>query len=251
MAAALLFAIPTSAQTPATQPEPAPPPAAQPQPAPAPVQAAPQPAAPQPQPAPVAPLAGPPPLPQPVAPPPLPPPPPAPTFFIEQGGQPVGPLTLQDVQQRIQQGTIKGETLVWKQGAPTWVPARDVDELKNIIAAIPPPVPTSEQYRRLLVGTWQTQAATTFGPTTDTTITFSTDGSYAGVQTQSFQGFSLPQPFQGRWNVQEIAQGRFTLTLTPEGAFGVGAAPVNAVLRVVDNNTLFNETERTQARRVR
>ncbi len=196
----------------------------------------------------------PPALPQPPALPPALPPPLPPqvtiTFFVEQNGQPSGPFTLADLEQRIKQGTLKGETLVWKQGTPTWVAAKEVTELQMLIAAIPPPVPQGEQYKRLLVGTWQAQTTDQFGVSTNSTLTYSADGSYSGVVTQSFQSYTIPQVANGTYTVSAVGDGRFTLTMTPGGASGA-AFPVTLVFRVLDNNTLSNDADRYQARRIR
>jgi hypothetical protein len=194
-----------------------------------------------------APVAGPPALPQAVVPPPLPVAPPA-VFFIEQNGQPVGPLSVAELQTRAQQGAVRGETLVWKQGTPTWMAAKDVPELRAALAAIPPPVPVAEQYKRLIVGTWQVQTTDHYGLMTNTTLTYNPDGTYSGVVTQTYQGISVPQPTNGTWTVQPVSEGKFSLTVAPAGRNMGG--PATAVLRVIDNNSLYNDTDRYQARRI-
>jgi hypothetical protein len=191
--------------------------------------------------------AAPPALPQAVVPPPLPVAPPT-AFFFEQNGQPVGPLSVAELQERAQRGIVKGETLVWKQGAPAWMPARDVPELRAALAALPPPVPVAEQYKRLLVGTWQVQTTDHYGLTTNTTLTYNADGTYSGVVTQSYQGISVPQPTNGTWTVQPVSESKFSLTVAPAGRNMGG--PATAVLRVLDGNNLYNDTDRYQARRV-
>ena len=44
-------------------------------------------------------------------------------------GQREGPLQLSQLKQRIAAGQLTGETLVWKDGMPDWVPAQTVPEL--------------------------------------------------------------------------------------------------------------------------
>ena len=76
--------------------------------------------------------------------PPGPPPIPGPTdvqYFVAVNGQPVGPMTLQEIGQRIQQGQIARTDLVWKTGAPDWAPAESYPELAALFGGGPPPMP--------------------------------------------------------------------------------------------------------------
>ena len=82
----------------------------------------------------------PPPLPAPT-PPPLPQPPAA-QYFYSDNGKPAGPVTLADIQAKIAAGAIKPDTLVWKAGTPSWVPAKDQPEIAPLFAAGPTPTPT-------------------------------------------------------------------------------------------------------------
>jgi hypothetical protein len=253
--AAGLLAVPALAQEQPQQPPPGQ--ASQQQPAPvpgpAPLVPAPAPLAAGPTPAPLVPTPAlppglPPPLPQIVTPPPLPPPPPPAAFFVEQGGQPVGPLSLDDLKTRIAGGTLKSDTLVWKQGAPNWTAAKEVPEVAALLPVTPPPVPVTEQYKRLLFGTWQARETNQLGVTTNTVITYNTDGTYNAVVTQTFQGYSIPQVGAGTWTMSAGATpGQFGLTMNPGG----GGAPLTVVMRIVDNNTLANDAEGYQAVRLR
>ena len=54
-------------------------------------------------------------------------------FFIAVNGQQQGPLTLQALQQMVQQGSVTRDTLVWKQGMPAWIKAADAGEVKLIV----------------------------------------------------------------------------------------------------------------------
>lgn len=63
-------------------------------------------------------------------------------YFVAVNDQPVGPLTLDDVIGRIQQGSIGPKDLVWKTGAPDWAPAETYPELAAAFTAPkPPPLP--------------------------------------------------------------------------------------------------------------
>ncbi len=76
-----------------------------------------------------------------------PPPPPLPTaaqWFFGINGQNVGPLGLEVVRQFVQMGQIRGDTLAWTNGLPSWQPAAQVPALQQFftVAAGPPPLPS-------------------------------------------------------------------------------------------------------------
>jgi membrane protease subunit (stomatin/prohibitin family) len=74
-----------------------------------------------------------------VAPPPMPQPV---QWYAAVGGQQVGPLTPEALQQQIQGGSVQAGTLVWRQGMPNWAPANQVPELAGMFSAGgPPPLP--------------------------------------------------------------------------------------------------------------
>lgn len=62
-------------------------------------------------------------------------------YFIAVNGQQQGPYTLQTLQQMIQQGSVNRDTLVWKQGMPSWVKAIDSQDASTLFGAVPPPLP--------------------------------------------------------------------------------------------------------------
>jgi hypothetical protein len=77
-------------------------------------------------------------------PPPLPQPP-AVQYYYNEGGKPVGPVTLAEIQAKIAAGTITPDTLMWKAGAPSWVAAKQFDEVAALFAgggARPGPAPS-------------------------------------------------------------------------------------------------------------
>ena len=59
-------------------------------------------------------------------------------IFVQVNGQQSGPFNQQQLLQLVQNGQLKAETMVWKQGLPSWVQATQVAELLSIL---PPPVP--------------------------------------------------------------------------------------------------------------
>ncbi|MDD3740650.1 MAG: SPFH domain-containing protein [Bacteroidales bacterium] len=72
---------------------------------------------------------GPPPMPQ------------AAAFFAVVNGQQSGPFDVNGLRQMVTAGSLTKETLVWKQGMPSWMAAGQVQELFSIFGATPPPVP--------------------------------------------------------------------------------------------------------------
>lgn len=60
-------------------------------------------------------------------------------FYYTDGKERFGPFSLEQLRER----NITTETLVWKEGLPDWVPARNLSELISLFpesASMPPPV---------------------------------------------------------------------------------------------------------------
>jgi membrane protease subunit (stomatin/prohibitin family) len=89
-----------------------------------PQQSSPQPAAPQ-----RSPGAAPPPLPG------------ARTWYVAADGQRQGPLPVDQLRQQAQAGTLTRDTLVWCEGMANWEKAGEVEELSELFASVPPPLP--------------------------------------------------------------------------------------------------------------
>jgi membrane protease subunit (stomatin/prohibitin family) len=71
-------------------------------------------------------------------------PPPLPgalAYFVAVGGQQQGPLDAGSLQNLAAAGSLKNDTLVWKQGMPAWTKAGDVGELAPLFMNTPPPLP--------------------------------------------------------------------------------------------------------------
>lgn len=71
----------------------------------------------------------------------MPPPPPMVQFFALINGQQQGPLSMEQISSFVSQNMINGETMVWKQGMPSWAQAKTVAELAAIFTPIAPPPP--------------------------------------------------------------------------------------------------------------
>lgn len=58
-------------------------------------------------------------------------------YYYVDNDQRLGPFTVQELQLK----RIKESTLVWTEGLNQWTLAKDIEELKNIVFAEPPPIP--------------------------------------------------------------------------------------------------------------
>ncbi|MFO1067844.1 MAG: DUF4339 domain-containing protein [Geminicoccaceae bacterium] len=229
---------PVAEPAPAPAPEPTPAPVAEPTPAPAP------------EPAPVVAEPTPPPLPEPA---PVPPPLPKKAvvqFYVDNNGQPLGPLTLDDMAERIRTGQLLRNTLVWKPPATDWVEASQVAELKILFDAAPPALPAGKQYERFMVGTWEARGELQ-GFEFVINATYRADGTYAGAQILTSPGLNAPPSvtkLAGKWKVDSLEEGRFILTLTPTGYGAAGGGSIT--FKVIDDYTIQNEQDGTIARKV-
>jgi membrane protease subunit (stomatin/prohibitin family) len=64
-----------------------------------------------------------------------------PPIFIAVNNQQVGPVAIADLPARITSGELTRETLVWREGMPSWVPASTVPDVAKLFGAVPPPLP--------------------------------------------------------------------------------------------------------------
>lgn len=57
---------------------------------------------------------------------------------------PVGPVTGKDVESKFREGVIDGDTLVWAEGMPEWLPMQKIEAFKGLTRkSSPPPLPGS------------------------------------------------------------------------------------------------------------
>jgi membrane protease subunit (stomatin/prohibitin family) len=73
-----------------------------------------------------------------VVPPPLPD---AAIYFVGENGTQSGPFSQKAIAEGIGQGRITRETLLWREGMASWLPAGDCPEFAPLIPATPPPLP--------------------------------------------------------------------------------------------------------------
>jgi len=62
-------------------------------------------------------------------------------YFVSINGQPKGPYSFNELKVLAQQGQLRQDTLVWKEGMPQWATAGSVSELGSIFPKAPPPLP--------------------------------------------------------------------------------------------------------------
>ena len=144
---------------------------------------------------------------------------------------------------------MTAQTLTWKSGDPAWLPANQQPELKAVLASMPPAIPPENQWRQYIVGTWQVLVQNPQGMqgvTQTTTVQYRADGNFVGVVALQMQGMpASQQQVQGTWSVQALGgQDRFVLTIS------AGGQTQTAQLRKIDDNTLANDAEGYEARRI-
>ena len=72
---------------------------------------------------------------------PMSPPPPTTQYMISNNGNQLGPYTIPQMEQMVQNGTLTKDTYVWKSGMNQWELAGNVSELASIFTQTPPPPP--------------------------------------------------------------------------------------------------------------
>lgn len=73
---------------------------------------------------------------------PILPPIPESKYYVAINGQPTGPYTVALLREMVQNGQLTRLSLVWKDGMAGWSAVENVDDLKSILGAVIPPIPT-------------------------------------------------------------------------------------------------------------
>jgi len=71
-------------------------------------------------------------------------PPPIPggvAYFVAVNGQQQGPFNLDQLRAAIGNGQVTRDSLIWKNGMPSWVKAGDNPETSGLFGSVPPPLP--------------------------------------------------------------------------------------------------------------
>lgn len=71
----------------------------------------------------------------------VPPPIPAAAYHVAVNGQPTGPFDIPTLTQMASSGQLTRSSLVWKAGMSEWAKAEAVDELKDVLSNVMPPIP--------------------------------------------------------------------------------------------------------------
>jgi hypothetical protein len=62
-------------------------------------------------------------------------------YHVAVGGKPTGPFAPDELRSKALRGELDRASLVWAEGMAQWAPAGEVEELRPLFAAVPPPVP--------------------------------------------------------------------------------------------------------------
>lgn len=57
------------------------------------------------------------------------------------GGRQQGPFSLGELAEHIRSGAVTPDTYIWKVGMQAWKPAREVEDLRPALGALPPQTP--------------------------------------------------------------------------------------------------------------
>ncbi len=142
--------------------------------------------------------------------------------YVVDNGQAVGPLTHADVEQRIRDGRLTAQTMVWKQGMADWRPARTLKEVAQLLNDVqPPPPPPGRDYNAFLDGKWQTDRTQLpiegigMG-TQQMEVVFNKLGTYTSTQV-----IEVPDGFGGVMRTTTKGSGTFKVTNPSPEAFGL------------------------------
>lgn len=187
--------------------------------------------------------AGPPPLPA-AGPPPMPIAPAE--YWVGENGQQVGPMSLEQLLQRIREGRTTREDLVWKTGLANWAAAQSFAELLPAFQERqPPPLPPEASFRQTLIGNWESSWDMQ-GYFMTLRVTYGADGRYAGTMIATPPGGAPMQaPVYGSWSIQPTGQDTLTLTLTDSS----GATSTHQI-RILDDRTLENLGTGVRSRKI-
>jgi hypothetical protein len=64
-------------------------------------------------------------------------------FYVALGGAQAGPFGMDALRGHVAGGQLTPDTLVWQQGMSAWTPASQVEALRPLFGAAPPPLPTA------------------------------------------------------------------------------------------------------------
>ena len=184
--------------------------------------------------------------------------------YIAVNGATTGPFSGAQLREKVASGDLTPETLVWMEGMAEWRPASEVAELRDILAAAPPPDPNANAVA-YLAGTWQAEPAPmeiagAERATISGSIQYRGDKSYEGFGQIELvmNGFASKMNFtlKGTWSITNATDTSFVLTLKGTATYFLNTGPfvenVSAALpmRIEDQNTMIND-DGVRSRRIR
>ncbi len=180
-------------------------------------------------------------------------------YYFEKNHQKVGPLKLQQIRERIKNGSIHRHTLIWMTGKTNWSRADFLTELRDTFSqeAPAPELPGDLKYKKYMVGVWEVHSGNekqrALGVTNTMTNTFKSNDSYSSVTTRYnpfTKGRKTDAPTTGKWYVTPISDGIFTLTIHRDQHNPPWLRQQTFKLRILDENTLIDEDTGGQAIRI-
>ncbi|WP_323768377.1 DUF4339 domain-containing protein [Marinovum sp.] len=190
-----------------------------------------------------------------------PPPPPADpvlAVYIAAGGATTGPFDAEQLKQKAKNGELTGETQVWMEGMTDWRPAKEVAQLKDILATVPPPAPVTPSFDGVafLTGTWRSDPETMEMSGVERaqitgTTEYRRDKTYEGYGQveMTAQGYTqaLNFTYNGTYEIQNASETDFVIVLKGSVTYFLDTGPfIESVggafpMRIVDRNTLVND----------
>lgn len=193
-------------------------------------------------------------------------PPPLPVTNVEvwyaENGQRRGPVSLDQLRQLVRAGVVTKQTLVWRKGMANWAAAGTVDGMAVLFIPTdgPPQLPGAD-WGKFMQGTWTTeskyqqiyaQANTTYradGTLTGTANYFGDDTLNPGqrilIGTNHYEGTWLVKPMTGERFQLVLKYTRFT-----NPTLKLPLEPLALVMQRTGANSVYNETQKVQGRRV-
>ena len=193
-------------------------------------------------------------------------PPPLPATNVEvwyaENGQRRGPVSLDQLRQLVRAGVVTKQTLIWRKGLANWAAAGTVEDMAVLFVPTdgPPKLPAND-WGKFMLGTWTTESKYQ-QIYAQANTTYRADGTLTG--TASFFGDDTLNPgqkiligtnhYEGTWLVKPMTGERFQLVLKytkfTNPTLKLPSEPLALVMQRTSANSVYNETQKVQGRRV-
>lgn len=205
-------------------------------------------------------------------------PPPLPTggptqYFIDQGGQPTGPLTIDQLRPYANSGALTPATLAWTEGMPNWQPVAQLPALATLFqpasaATNQASSATTMQPAQFLLGRWSVRGKLPLGdqgPTdAEMEVTYHADGRFTmqgqyQMQHPAMGVMPISVDVSGRWTVHAqttpdeipiFLDAQITMTLPAQLNMPPQSESMaqDDTLRIIDANTVMDSNQLTWRR---